>query len=90
MINIDEYRKFLYFLINKSGKVTPSPDDLNTASARAYFEWFNKRYNSPAEYRYDMPTPRVGYDASSRVMDDLKDFKVILPFNVDSEGKVML
>jgi hypothetical protein len=90
MININTYYKFLLFLMNKSGKSNPTPDQINTVAPRAYFEWFNKRYNNTADYRQEAPVTRVGYDASTRVMDDLKDFKEFRPFNVDSEGKVLI
>jgi len=90
MININTYRNFLLFLMNKSGKNNPTPDQINIVAPRAYFEWFNKRYNNTAEYQQGAPVPRVGYDASSRVMDDLKDFKEFRPFNVSDEGHVLI
>lgn len=88
-ININSFRDFVLFIANKSGKgIQPSPSEFNTAVNRAVSEWTIKRYGTVKEYQPGRPIPRIAYEKTQAVMDDLRHLKEFRTFICDSEGKI--
>jgi|TARA_Y100000004_G_scaffold187243_2_gene239773 hypothetical protein len=84
-INIDEVYKFVQFVANKEQSGFIKPSEFNLAVDRAQMQFFMERYNNPAEYQPGNPVPRVAYNQTQKVSDDLRQFikRVTLPVNSD-------
>lgn len=88
MINIDKYRNFYLFLINKSGKgAYESPAEFNLNAERSVMEYTVKRYSNPNEYQPGMPIPRMAYELTQKIIDDLRHLKEARTFSV-SNGSI--
>lgn len=85
MINIDKFKKFVDFLANKNGKGSnPTPSNFNIAVEQSVMEWTMKRYNNPQEYQAGRPIPRISYEITQKIIDDLHHLKETKYFNVDN------
>lgn len=83
MVNIDKYRRFVRFIANKNGKgAYESTPEFNLNAERAIMEFTMKRFGNPHEYTQGRPVPVIGFQASQKVMDDLRHLKEDRPFKV--------
>jgi hypothetical protein len=83
MVDIDKYRRFVKFIANKNGKgAYESTDQFNLNAERAVYQFNMKMFGNPKHYSAGRPVPNVGYEASQKVIDDLRHLKVTLPFKV--------
>lgn len=85
MVNIDKYRRFVKFIANKNGKgAYESTSEFNLNAERSVYQINMKRFNNVHEYSPGRPVPIVGYEASQKVIDDLRHLKVERPFVVSN------
>tara|TARA_R110000737_G_scaffold271325_3_gene278391 strand:- start:134 stop:868 length:735 start_codon:yes stop_codon:yes gene_type:complete len=86
-ININELYKFVQFVSNKEQSGYIKPSEFNIAVDRAQMQLFMERYNNPAEYQPGRPVPRVSYQQTQKVSDDLRPFikKVYQPLTGDGK-----
>ena len=61
---------------------------LRTLALLCFFDRYNNSiiaYNNPAEYQAGRPIPRVAYQQTQKISDDLRMFikRVMLPINSD-------
>lgn len=83
-ININTFKIFVETIANKNGKATAlSPAKFNSLVQQALMEWIMKRYDNKAEYQLGRPIPRVTYELTQSVMDDLRHLKQVHDVNVD-------
>tara|TARA_R110002020_G_scaffold33491_3_gene101937 strand:- start:25183 stop:25953 length:771 start_codon:yes stop_codon:yes gene_type:complete len=84
-INIDEMYRFVQFVANKEQSGFIKPTEFNLAVDRAQMQLFMERYNNPAEYQPGRAIPRVAYQQTQKISDDLRMFikRVMLPINAD-------
>jgi hypothetical protein len=84
-INIDEMYRFVQFVANKEQSGFIKPTEFNLAADRAQMQLFMERYNNPAEYQPGRAIPRVAYQQTQKISDDLRMFikRAILPVNAD-------
>tara|TARA_R110000744_G_scaffold311825_1_gene419248 strand:+ start:1740 stop:2510 length:771 start_codon:yes stop_codon:yes gene_type:complete len=84
-INIDEMYRFVQFVANKEQSGFIKPTEFNLAVDRAQMQLFMERYNNPAEYQPGRPIPRVSYQQTQKISDDLRMFikRLMLPVNSD-------
>ncbi len=84
-INIDEVYRFVQFVANKEQSGFVKPSEFNLAVDRAQMQLFMERYNNPAEYQPGRPIPRVAYQQSQKISDDLRMFikRLVLPITSD-------
>ena len=84
-INIDEMYRFVQFVANKEQSGFITPNEFNLAADRAQMQLFMERYNNPAEYQPGRPIPRIAYQQTQKISDDLRMFikRVMLPINAD-------
>lgn len=76
MININSFRDFVLYVARKSGKGTmPTPEQFNSFTNAALREYVMKRYSNRAEYQAGRPIPRVSYELTQAVIDDLRHLK---------------
>jgi hypothetical protein len=82
-INIDEMYRFVQFVANKEQSGFIKPTEFNLAADRAQMQLFMERYNNPAEYQPGRAIPRVAYQQTQKISDDLRMFikRVMLPIN---------
>lgn len=85
-INIDELYKFVQFVANKEQSGFIKPSEFNLSVDRAQMQLFMERYGNPAEYQPGRPIPRVAYNQTQKVSDDLRKFIVRSTLNVNSNG----
>lgn len=90
MININKFKDFINFLSNKNGMGSPTPANFNLATERAVMEWTMKRYNNEQEYQPGRPIPRISYEITQKIIDDLHHLKESLYFNLPTSGKLPL
>jgi hypothetical protein len=86
MINIDDFKKFVYDLANKNGRGTISPDRFNSFSERALMEWTMQQYGNQSEYQPGRPIPRVGYENTQMTIDNLRHLLEVQEVSLGSEG----
>jgi len=71
-VNIDKFRSFVLFLAKKAQHgANPSPGELNTATERAFVDWVMSRYGNPNEYTPGSPIPRMAWQQTQKISDDL-------------------
>jgi hypothetical protein len=89
MINVDEIKRFVEFCANKSqAGSNPTPTKFNLAVKRAQMEWVMERYGNPNTYQPGMPVPRIAYQQTQKITDDLKFLlSKPTPLQVDKNGK---
>lgn len=75
------------FLLNKNQQGNPTPDSFNLAAERASMSVFMKRYGNPQEYQPGRPVPRIAYQATQKISDDLRPFIKETAITVDSRGR---
>ena len=73
-INVNELYQFVQFVANKEQSGFIKPDEFNLAADRAQMQFFMERYNNPADYQPGRPVPRVAFQQSQKVSDDLRVF----------------
>jgi hypothetical protein len=72
MININDFKGFVFFVMNKEGKGSVSPSEFNIATYSALRTWTMDKYGNDAEYQPNMPIPRKGWQITHKITDDLK------------------
>ncbi len=86
MINIDKYRNFLLFVANKNGKgAYESPSQFNLNAERSVMEYTMKRYSNPHDYQPGVPVPRMAYELTQKMIDDLRHLKESRSFTVTND-----
>ena len=85
-INIDELYKFVQFVANKEQSGFIKPSEFNLSVDRAQMQLFMERYGNPAEYQPGRPIPRVAYNQTQKISDDLREFIVRGTLYVPSTG----
>lgn len=73
-IDVNELYQFVQFVANKEQSGFIKPNEFNLAADRAQMQFFMERYNNPAEYQPGRPIPRVAFQQSQKVSDDLRVF----------------
>lgn len=83
MVNINDFKQFVEFISNKSGMGSyVSPDEFNLNAYRAVMEFTMKRYGNPQEYQNGRPIPRITYEKTQKIIDDLRHLKEVHLMNV--------
>lgn len=86
-MNIDEVYTFVRSLANKDQSGYLKSAQFNQYAERAQMEVYMKRYGNPAEYQPGRPIPRVAYDMTQKIHDDLLPFITPFTMNVDKFGR---
>ena len=87
-INIDELYNFVQFIANKEQSGYVKPSQFNLAVDRAQMQLFMERYNNPAEYQPGRPIPRVSYQQTQKISDDLLPFIRIRTYTLNAQGRL--
>lgn len=87
-MNIDKSYTLVKNLANKDQKGFLTSDEFNLYAERAQMEVFMQRYGNPHEYQVGVPIPRMAYDMTQKIHDDLRPFIKQKTLNIDKTGKV--
>ncbi len=91
MANINDFRNFILFVIKKSQSGgNPTPSQFNLAVERAYMEFIMRRYGNQAEYVPGRPIPRVAWQQSQKISDDLRFLLTRRDIPVPNTGKMLI
>tara|TARA_R100000664_G_C2749112_1_gene136506 strand:- start:258 stop:1031 length:774 start_codon:yes stop_codon:yes gene_type:complete len=85
-ISVNELYRFVQFVANKEQSGFIKPSEFNLAVDRAQMQFFMERYGNPAEYQPGRPIPRVAYNQTQKVSDDLRKFIKRSAIPVDVNG----
>ena len=85
-INVDELYRFVQFVANKEQSGFIKPSEFNLAADRAQMQFFMERYGNPAEYQPGRPVPRIAYNQTQKISDDLREFIRRQTISVDING----
>ena len=72
MININDFKEFVYFVMNKEGKGSVSPNEFNIATYSALRTYTMQKYGNDAEYQPLMPIPKRSWQITYKITHDLK------------------
>ena len=92
MININEFREFVLFVMNKSGNgETPTPAEFNRVTDQALAEWTSIKIGNPKAYQPGRPIAPESIEITERVIEDLRHLKEDRSFFIDpATGRVSL
>jgi hypothetical protein len=91
MINVNELKIFIDFIANKEQSGTAyTINQLNNAFQAANIDLFKQRYGLPEEYRPGVPLPKMSYEVTQKIKDDLKACKEVSDLPIDSNGFMQL
>ena len=85
MINIDTFRTFFFYILNKEGKGSQiRTSDFDIIANRANIEWTENKYGMEQKYQPGRPIPPIAFDQTNKISDDLKHLKENRRFNLVS------
>lgn len=88
MINIDEFRQFVLFVMNKSGNgEIPTPEEFNRVVNQSIAEWTAKKIGNPQLYQPGRPIPPQSIDVTMRLLEDLRHLKESQEFFIASNSE---
>jgi len=88
-MNINEFRDFVLFVAKKAQSgANPTPSQFNLAVQRAFYEWLMSRYGNPQQYSPKAPFPKMGFQETQKISDDLGFLITRKEFNVAQDGKL--
>lgn len=91
MINVNDVKEFVDFVANKEQSGTAySINQLNILFKAANIDILKQRYGLPEEYTPGMPLPRMSYEVTQKIKDDLRSCKKVTHLNVDNQGEADL
>lgn len=87
-MTVDEFYQWLNFIVNKEQSGAIGPDKFNLGLKVIVLDKFKEIYGLPEDYRVNQPIPRVAYELTQKVGDDLtRKFLKSVYLSVDSRGQ---
>jgi hypothetical protein len=91
MINVNDIKQFIDYVANKEQSGTSyTINELNIIFQAANIDLFKLRYGLPEEYTPGMPIPRMSYQNTQKITDDLRACKQVLNISVSAQGEMLL
>jgi hypothetical protein len=91
MININEFRNFVLFVMDKSGNgEVPTPEEFNRVTSNSLTEWTANKIGNPGLYQPGRPIPPQAMDVTQRVIEDLRHLKETREFIISSNAWAQL
>jgi hypothetical protein len=93
MISVKEIWDFVEYITNKENEGnTTTPDQRKLVLKAANIDVAKRKYGLPEEYQPGMPLPKMGYEQTQKMIDDMHQFKYTMGrdgvvMHVDSEGR---
>jgi len=86
--SIDTVKKYTEFLVRKNNSQYLSPDQFNLIINRASRTIFVKRTGNPHDYQVGAPVPRMGFQITQKITEDLKRFQETANLVLSAQGRV--
>lgn len=86
--SIDTVKKYTEFLVRKNNSQYLSPDQFNLIINRASRTIFVKRTGNPHDYQVGAPVPRMGFQITQKITEDLKRFQENANLVLSAQGRV--
>jgi len=88
-MNINDFRDFVLFEARKAQSGSnPTPRQFNLAVERAFIAWVMKRYGNQGDYRAGQPIPRMAWQQTQKISDDLIFMLIKRVFPIGQDGKL--
>lgn len=93
MVRVDSVWELLNFITNKEQMGnTINASEFNTILYAVNIDFFRQRYGLPQEYVAGQPLPKMSYEITQKIIDDLSHFKVrmgidVAAMSVDVNGR---
>ncbi len=88
-MNINDFRDFVLFEARKAQSGgNPTPRQFNLAVERAFIAWVMKRYGNQGDYRPGQPIPRMAWQQTQKISDDLIFMLIKRVFPIGQDGKL--
>jgi len=87
-VSIDTVKKYTEFLVRKNNSQYLSPDQFNLIINRASRTVFVKRTGNPHDYQAGAPIPRMGFQITQKITEDLKAFQENANLPLSAQGRV--
>jgi hypothetical protein len=90
-MDIDKFKRYVEFVAKKkqSGS-NPTPSEFNLAVERAYATFVMKRIGNPKEYLPGQPFPRIAWQMTQKISDDLIHLLVRREFIIPANGQLTI
>lgn len=85
-MNVNDIYVFTNFCANKQASGAISPDEFNSAIAAVNIDMLKDRLGLPEEYQVGNPQPRITYQITQKITDDLRKFIVKQKLTTNSDG----
>lgn len=90
-MNIDKFRDFVLFLARKAQSGSnPTPAQFNIAVERAFIGWVMQHYGNPHEYQPGQPIPRMAWQQTQKISDDLRFLLTKKTFFINIDGQLVV
>ncbi len=86
-MKIDRIFTLVNFIANKHQRNYLSPTEFNSLVEMVQWQKFKEEYGLPEEYTPGQPLPRVSFEVTQKITDDMRAFKEKVVLNIDKEGK---
>ena len=87
VINVNDFDLFVLDLANKSQTGYFDPDQRNRAYQAANREVFMRRFGNPHDYQPGQPIPRMAWEQTRKISDDLLPFLTTKSVAVNANGE---
>lgn len=86
-MDINQIKKFVDYIVRKNNSSYLNPDQFNQVMDRAQISKFMELYGNPKEYQPGNPIPRIAYEVTQKISDDLRAFKENSSPILDKNGR---
>jgi hypothetical protein len=85
-MNINEVFLFISYVANKQQSGSISPDEFNVTCKAVTLDLLKNRLGLPEEYQVGNPQPRIAYQITQKITDDLRPFIVKQKVTTNNDG----
>lgn len=90
-MNINSFRDFVLFLARKAQSGSnPTPAQFNLAVERAFVSWVMRNYGNKQEYQPGNPIPRIAWQSTQKITDDLRFLLERREFIISNTGQQLI
>lgn len=90
-MNVDDFRNFVLYLARKAQSgANPTVSQFNRAMERAFIGWVMQRYGNPHEYQPGRPIPRMAWQQTQKILDDLRFLLTKKEFAINIDGQLTI
>lgn len=88
--SINEVKQLVDYISRKNNSATLNPEQFNLILHRAQMTKFMELYGNPMDYQVGNPVPKIAYEVTQKISDDLRAFKKQPNVILDRSGHLAL